>query len=213
MAHDLAMDDLAARWRTAWGELHAAAPAGLFEELVQRHAESRRAYHTMTHLTECFAQMTALRDACERPAEVEIALWFHDAIYDTQRYDSEERSAQWAEHAVRAVSTTAVAARIRDLVLATKNESIPSTTDAKVILDVDLWVLGAPVERFDQFEAQVRREYGWLPEDGYREARGKVLGELLARPSIYSTPRFRAQHEAAARANLARSLARLDADP
>jgi predicted metal-dependent HD superfamily phosphohydrolase len=205
-------DDLATRWRAAWDEMRAAPPACLYDELVRRYAENHRTYHTLTHLTECFAQLPALRDACEHPAEVEIALWFHDAIYDTQRFDSEERSAQWAEHAVRAVAPVAVAARIRDLVLATKHESMPTTPDARVLVDVDLWILGAPVERFDRYDTQVRREYGWVPDDPFREARGKVLRHFLARPTIYSTPQLRAQIEAQARANLARSLARLDAD-
>jgi len=38
-----------------------------------------------------------------------------------------------------------------------------------------------------------------------------MLRNFLARPQIYATPQFRKSHEAAARANLMRSLARLAA--
>ncbi len=202
-------DDFAARWQAAWTDLGVMPPPGLLDELTRRYAESHRAYHTTVHLRECFAQLADLRGACERPGEVEIALWFHDAIYDTQRYDSEDRSAQWAEHAVRAVASVAAAARIRDLVLATKHEAVPASPDARVLVDVDLWILGAPVARFDEYEAQVRREYGWVPDDAFREARTTILRGLLDRSSIYSTPSMRERCEAQARANLERSLARL----
>jgi predicted metal-dependent HD superfamily phosphohydrolase len=203
-------DDLAARWQAAWAELGAKAPANLLDDLMRRYAESHRAYHTMAHLQECFVQLGGVRDACEHPGEVEIALWFHDAIYDTQRYDSEDRSAQWADHAVRAAASVVPAARIRDLVLATKHEVLPASADARVLVDVDLWILGAPEPRFDEYEAQVRKEYGWMPDDAYRKARGKILRGFLDRASIYSTPALYARCEARARTNLARSLARLD---
>lgn len=202
-------DDFAARWEVAWADLGAAPPPGLLDELTRRYAETHRAFHTVAHLRECFAQLADLRGACEHPGEVEIALWFHDAIYDTQRYDSEDRSAQWAEHAVRAAASVAAATRVRDLVLATKHEAVPASADAGVLVDVDLWILGAPVSRFDEYEAQVRKEYGWLPDDAFREGRGKVLRALLDRSSIYSTPSMRDRCEAQARANLARSVARL----
>jgi predicted metal-dependent HD superfamily phosphohydrolase len=202
-------DEFAAGWQAAWTDLGATPPPGLLDELTRRYAESHRAYHTMAHLQECFTHLADLRGACEHPGEVEIALWFHDAIYDTQRYDSEDRSAQWADHAVRAAASVVPAARIRDLVLATKHEIGPATPDARVLVDVDLWILGAPEPRFDEYEAQVRKEYGWVPDDAYREARGKILRGFLDRASIYSTPAMYERCEARARTNLARSLARL----
>jgi predicted metal-dependent HD superfamily phosphohydrolase len=55
----------------------------------------------------------------------------------------------------------------------------------------------------------VRREYGWVPDALWREGRGKVLQAFLERPAIYASPQFQASHEAAARANLTRSLERL----
>ena len=64
--------------------------------------------------------------------------------------------------------------------------------------------------RFDEYELQIRREYGWVPDNAFREARSKILRSLLERPSVYATPTMRQRCEAQARANLERSLARLD---
>ena len=69
--------------------------------------------------------------------------------------------------AVSAATTTglssAVIERVQELILATKHKSAPATHDAALLVDVDLAILGAPVERFDEYERQVRKEYGWAP--------------------------------------------------
>src|SRR5215207_157618 len=90
-------DLLARSWRRCAGAL-AARPIGpaVFDELVARYSEPHRKYHTLQHLAECLAHFEAVRDLAEQPAEVEMALWFHDAIYDTQRHDNEEKSADWS---------------------------------------------------------------------------------------------------------------------
>jgi predicted metal-dependent HD superfamily phosphohydrolase len=78
-----------------------------------------------------------------------------------------------------------------------------------VLVDVDLSILGATQSRFDEYERQVREEYGWVPEPIYRRKRREILESFLGRPAIYNTARFIGRYEQQARANLARSLARL----
>ena len=146
----------------------------------------------------------------ERIGEVELALWFHDAIYNTRKSNNEQLSAEWArESALAAGLAKDQADRIFKLVMATKHNAIPEGRDAEVLVDVDLGILGADVERFEEYETQVRQEYSWVPEFIYRRERRKVLQEFAKRSSIYSTEYFRANSEARARENLARSLARL----
>jgi len=199
------------RWRDTWRELGARrADDALFHRLLACYDERHRHYHTLQHLTECLGQLDDLRACAERPAEVEVALWFHDAIYAPRKHDNEQRSAERARDSVLAAGAdTTVAARIHELVLATRHRAVPARRDAEVLVDVDLAILGAEPARFDEYEEQVRREYTWVPEILYRRERRKVLLEFAQRAAIYSTAPARAARETQARSNLARSLARL----
>lgn len=63
--------------------------------------------------------------------------------------------------------------------------------------------------RFAEYEAQVAREYAWVPREIYVRERTKILQSFLDREWIYTTDAFRARYEAAARRNLAWSIAQL----
>jgi predicted metal-dependent HD superfamily phosphohydrolase len=199
-------------WHSMWEELGVSnSNDDLFHRLIRCYSESHRRYHTARHLEECFAHLEIVRSLAERVGEVELALWFHDAIYDTHNSDNEERSAAWAsESALAAGLSSEQASRINDLVMATRHSAAPVGTDAKLLVDIDLGILGAETDRFEEYELQVREEYGWVPELLYRSGRRKILIEFADRESIYSTEYFRAAYEVRARENIARSLSRLE---
>jgi predicted metal-dependent HD superfamily phosphohydrolase len=199
------------RWREMWRRLGASeVDEGLFHQLVTSYSEPHRKYHTMQHLEECFGHLERLASFAERPAEVELALWFHDAIYNTRKKDNEKRSAKWAKDSILAAGLSDdVASRVHELIMATVHNAIPEGKDAEVLVDIDLGIIGAEQERFNEFEVQVREEYSWVPGFFFRPARRQILEEFARRKQIYSTELFRAERESQARKNLARSLARL----
>ena len=200
-----------AQWQDMWRQLGApGSDDALFSRLVDCYSEPHRKYHTMQHLQECFGHLQSVRSFAEHAREVELALWFHDAIYDTRRKDNEERSAEWArESALAAGLLDDQASRVYRLVRATMHKAVPVGRDAAVLVDIDLAILGADVTRFDEYEVQVREEYSWVPGPLYRAGRRKILEEFVSRESIYSTEYFRVECEARARSNITRSLARL----
>lgn len=197
------------RWRTTGSRLGTELPVPVLTGLLAAYAEPHRAYHTLRHLAECFDHLDGSPRSPEDPAALELALWFHDAIYDTRRNDNEARSAEWARRALGDLSPDRLD-RIESLVLVTRHAAAPATTDQALLLDVDLSILGASTARFDEYEAQVRVEYEWVPDQAYRSARGRILRGFLDRPALFHTPHFEALFEARARANLARSIARLE---
>ena len=199
------------RWRLLWAALGTAAvDDGLRQMLIARYGERHRHYHTMQHIEECLTRFDDLRPLTEHPAEVEVAVWFHDAIYAPRRKDNEERSAEWARASLASAGIDdAASRRVVDLILATRHAALPETADTQVLVDIDLSILGADVARFDEYEAQVRKEYRWVPGLLYRRERARVLREFLVRPRIFSTERIFGELERRARENLERSLARL----
>lgn len=199
----------AERWQGTGARLGFELPPTLLAELVSAYAEPHRAYHTQQHLSECFAHLDASPRPPEDPAALELALWFHDAIYDTQRNDNESRSAAWARRALVGLDPERLD-RIEQLVLVTRHAAAPTTRDQELLLDVDLSILGAPAPRFEEYEAQVRIEYGWVPDEAYRSARGRILRGFLERPALFHTPYFASRFEQTARVNLMRSLVRLE---
>ena len=200
--------DLASRWRGAWQALGAQPDTLLLEALVAAYREPHHHYHTLQHLEECFEHFDLIRAGADEPAEIELALWFHDAIYDTRRHDNEERSARWARESILPVSREA-AERVHVLVMATKHSAVPESIDAQILVDVDLCILGAAPQRFDEYEEQVRAEYSWVPYALYRRERRRMLSGFAARPTLFSTPVFAERFEGQARKNLERALARL----
>ena len=179
-------------------------------------SEPQRHYHDQRHLRECLALWTRWREHSPRAGEVAIALWFHDAIYDTQASvagSNELNSAAWAARSlVRAGADSDTAQRVHDLVMATQHDapaSLGSSPDAQLLVDINLSILGSPAERFERYDQDVRKEYAWVPGFRYQEARAQVLQGFLNRPRLYHGEHAVALLEAQARINLAAALSRL----
>lgn len=196
------------RWQRLWREQGIPAPAGLFEALLDAWREPQRHYHTLQHLDECFAHFDALRPLAQHPVEIELALWFHDAVYDVHARDNEARSAEWADSALAAAGLAPeVRARIHALIMATCHDALPASPDAQLLTDIDLAILGASPERFAEYEEQIRAEYVHVQPALFAGKRRDILQGFLDREHIFQTSPCRDRFEAAARRNLARAIA------
>ena len=200
------------RWERLWRlATNQPPPPESFAQLAARYAEPQRHYHGQRHLADCLAEFDAIRTRVARPVAVELALWFHDAVYDPRAPDNEERSAQLAvDWLLAAGAEAALTERVRQLVLATKKHDVAGDEDAPWLLDVDLSILGQVPERFWEYERQIREEYAWVPQPAFAAGRAGILRGFLARPHIYQTDGFRERLEGPARRNLQASIRRLE---
>ncbi|HJZ93923.1 MAG TPA: hypothetical protein VKE40_23820 [Gemmataceae bacterium] len=186
----------------------------VFDWLVAAYSEPQRHYHTLEHLSEMFRVAARLADAAADPAAVELAIWFHDTIYDPRAKDNEERSAALSVEVLRPLRVPEetiqhVAAMIR----ATAHSATADVdADTAVLLDADLAILGAAEPRYARYAADIGREYAWVEESAYRAGRAKVLEAFLARPRIYRTERMHAVAEEPARRNLRAELEQLESE-
>jgi predicted metal-dependent HD superfamily phosphohydrolase len=170
-----------------------------------------RHYHTLAHLDSCLRELDGARELALRPAEVELALWFHDAVYRSWRRDNEARSADLAVSVLRAAPAETVE-RIRQMILATMHDDTGFSGDTALVIDIDLAILGAPPAIYSSFEKAIRREYWWVPRARYVAGRSKILERILGRSAIYTHDLFYDRYERAARANVGSALAALAAE-
>jgi predicted metal-dependent HD superfamily phosphohydrolase len=174
----------------------------LREDLLARWSESHRKHHTVTHLNEMLDAIGALAGAglaFDREA-VELAAWFHDAIYEIGRDDNEERSAELARELL---TSSPVRDEVARLVLVTKTHTVADDDiNGAVLCDADLSVLGSAPLRYRAYAEAVRAEYADIPDDVFKPARAQVLTTLLDGPLFHTEP-GRSRWEAAARRNVA----------
>ncbi|MCB0087254.1 MAG: hypothetical protein KDE54_05020, partial [Caldilineaceae bacterium] len=97
--------------------------------------------------------------------------------------------------------------RVKEHILATRHATPPQGQDQALLVDIDLAILGAESERFEEYEAQIRAEYSDVPSPLFRRKRRQILEGFLARSSIYATPELRQRFEERARQNIARAIA------
>lgn len=180
----------------------------LREDLLARWSETHRKHHTVTHLHEMLDAIGLLAEAgieFDREA-VELAAWFHDAIYEIGRDDNEDRSAELARDLLE---SSPVRDEVARLVLVTKTHKVAEgDVNAAVLSDADLSVLGSPPARYRAYSEAVREEYAKIPDETFKPARAQVLQALLDGP-IFRTAPGRAKWEEPARRNIAEEIAEL----
>ena len=195
------------RWASLCQNLGMTSDPETYGALIKAHAEPHRAYHTLDHIAACLRHLDEVRGQTECPDEIEMALWFHDAVYDPFSATNEEDSAEWAADWLQDKGLDkSVYGRIADYILATKSHDTPASVDGRFMLDIDLSILGTPVQSYDQFEIDVRREYRRIPRFIFRKKRKAILEGFLTRGRIYGTEFFYNKLETQARINLTRAI-------
>ncbi len=134
-------------------------------ELISAYDSSGRYYHTLGHIRDCLRELDSCRASAREPGLIELAIWYHDAIYDPSRHDNEARSAAMARDAMNntGLPPTAIE-RVQAMILATRHLDPSGDADARLLVDIDLSILGRPQAEFDRYEDAIRREYQRVPD-------------------------------------------------
>lgn len=187
----------------------------LVGRIIGSYREPGRHYHTLKHIEHCLTVLDEYGQSGTSGPVVsrgtaELALWYHDLVYDPKGHNNEERSVAVLKEDEAKVPLDPII--VRDAcaaIMATRHRPLPSSPIEKFVVDIDLSILSADEARFDKYEREVRQEYDFVADAGWIAGRSKVLQEFLDREWVYSFPYFRMKFEGAARANIKRSLARL----
>lgn len=181
-----------------------------FEQLVAAYSASGRHYHTLRHVQILLDAVQAEAATLHDSTVVQLAVWFHDAVYDPLRDDNETRSAELAsEFLAKTTLSESRQQQVAFLIERTKDHTQTQPdddTDLQLFLDADLGILGAAEIDYWQYARQIRQEYRLVPDFLYRKGRSKVLERLLNTPVLYRTAAYRTRLDGAARHNLQAEL-------
>lgn len=181
-----------------------------FARLVEQYGERHRAYHNTAHILDCLNQLDLSPVPASDRKEVELAIWFHDVIYDPYGKENEHKSAREAELFIfDNVADDELGKRISTLIMATLHQAPPINSAESWIMDIDISILGRDEASYQHYAEQVKQEYRFVPGFLYRKKRVEILRAFLQRPTLYFTPHYQSSHEAQARKNIQAEIERL----
>jgi predicted metal-dependent HD superfamily phosphohydrolase len=179
---------------------------GMATNLFAAYGEPHRHYHTLDHVQECLRLLVEVPLQDDQRRVAELAVWFHDAVYDPARGDNEAKSGAMASGWLAGLDLDH--GEVVEIIAMTAGHSLPAaaTPAMEAVHDVDLAVLGRPPDGYDDYSAAIRREYIHIADDLYRVGRQAALEALAMIEPLYVLPAFTRVLAAQARSNIAREL-------
>jgi len=197
------------RFRDLWVRCAAIDDANwrsIYKEIEVRYNESHRFYHSSAHIDYCLKQMDAAPIESSDLGIVELAIWFHDVIFDIGARDNESRSADWFASRARNCLGEDTISQVVQCILSTTHKELPADNYSKYVVDIDLSGLGQDWDGFVHDGGNIRKENRHLDMNDYVAGQIAFMEKLLSREQIYSTEYFNSRLEASARKNLKRQL-------
>jgi predicted metal-dependent HD superfamily phosphohydrolase len=182
-------------------------PRPVYDDLRRRYTEPRRRYHTLDHITHCFQQLDMTTALMEDPDAVEMALWFHDAIYEPGACTNEQKSVELFGHIAQEHFLPIFIGKVCGLILVTMHRQAPEDIDDAFICDIDLSSFGLPWEQFLLDTKALREEQDHISDEAFYPDHLKFLNYLLKRPRIFVSDFFNGRYEQRARQNIERFIA------
>jgi predicted metal-dependent HD superfamily phosphohydrolase len=192
------------RFPDLWADLQAAYGLG-----------PERVYHAWSHIQSMLKGFEAVRPALAAPDAAELAICYHDVVYDPLAHDNEALSARRLEADLAGRASADVVRLASALVMATHGHRVPEemgateAADCSFFLDLDLAILGSDPPAFAVYDHAIRCEYAHVSPADYAVGRAYILGEFQKRPRLYFSDAFQRTLEEPARANLARAISEL----
>ncbi len=207
--------NLKTEWKDLWRDLQVGGSGDeIFALLEQKYGETHRKYHTLEHIASCLALFPLVRPHCFVPEAVRLALWFHDAVYNPQRHDNEEKSAEFFSECFQGKYLYRRFMELtQDLILATKHINPMVGGTKRALIELDLSILGASEAEYDKYEQGIRQEYGFIPDEAFYPRRAKFMLAIEARDPIFHIPEMKSRFEKQAHDNIRRALARYPTSP
>ena len=189
----------------------------IYTTLLKKYTASSRKYHTMQHIQDCLTEFKSARRLFKNPNEAEMALWFHDSVYNKVFNTSfnEIRSFELFSKLFKSTVKEFTKFKIKTFICFTKETVdedkilVGLRKDCALVRDIDRSILGQVYLKFKRYRKGIREEYWFIPYFIFKKKEILFLKSLLERDHIYETTFFRNKYEEKARKNIALFLKEL----
>lgn len=180
---------------------------GEWQSLVALYAEPHRHYHNLHHVDAMLGKMDELcSGVADGDPALEMAVWYHDVIYDPRASDNERKSAVHFSNGAGIYMDPEIHDRVIRLIMATDYSRPRSgNEDEDFMRDLDLSILSASPDDYRRYREAIRMEYSHVPDDAFSAGRMAVMKRFLESPVFHSAAFV--IHEDAARANIQSEIA------
>lgn len=182
----------------------------LWIEIEKQYTDKKRYYHNLSHLEYMVMKAIAYKNDLIDFDTILFSIFYHDIIYNINRQDNEQRSADIAHDRLIKLGIPGYKiGKCQKQIIATKDHQGNSDSDTNYLLDFDLAMLGENWQTYQNYAIKIRQEYSMYPDFIYKKGRKKVLQHFLSMGSIYKTQEFHDRYEQQAKDNLKAELQRL----
>lgn len=182
----------------------------LIEELWNEidSAYKNRHYHNLEHLEFMFNEFDDIifKFTIKQINNIELAIFYHDIVYDIEAGDNEEQSAYKAINSLlrcEAIDLDTIR-EVNKMILATKNHCSEESY-IEYFLDIDMLILASETDVYLKYSENIRKEYWFYHDESYNGGRERVLREMLKSP-IFKTDYYFTRYETIARINIQKEL-------
>ena len=183
----------------------------VFEKLCEAYNTPPRAYHNLKHVRYVLDTFDTVREFCDAPENVAMALWIHDAVYNPLSKTNEEESAHLGEQLLGQLRVhPARIDEISTLVLATKEGQSLLTNDEEMMYDIDRHILAASPKLFSATSDLIYKEFApHCSRKTYYEGRLAFFDDLMRNGRIFRSETFYDSYEEQAQNNVKKEMTRL----
>ena len=182
----------------------------MWQKVAAAYSANGRFYHTLTHIQHMFTIADQLQAVTTDFTAVQLAIWFHDAIYQLNAIDNEILSADLFMTLSESVIQPAIRQQVYQHIIATlHNGSQMLDHDSRYMVDIDLSSFGLPWEKFLQNSRHVREEMRHIPDEEFYPKQYRFQQSLLKHGRFYQTDYFFRNYEQSALNNIADYFVRL----
>lgn len=179
------------RWNILMKEFGFPENKDTYDSLIKHYSEKHRAYHNLEHISDCLEKLDSIPSPIKGRREIELAIWFHDIIYNPYGKNNELKSANMAVSFLNNQDCSEkVKSNIHDLIMSTLHNKIPKNISEKIIMDIDISILGAEYNVYKEYSEKIRKEYKLVPRILYRKKRKEILSNFLKKNQLYHSDYF-----------------------